>query len=538
VVKLGLRAKFFLYSNAVIAVTMGLVALLAYVHDRGRAYDMIQHRDRQIAAALATLVTDTLERAEQRPFEAARYSARVDRWVQRIAGTGDAVRYAFVTSPGGVVTHSSRADQLGQPLGSQVAESCRACHTGRPAALLGRGSGSAGASCVCCHSLGPRARAVSAPAPAGLGGPGGAHATSDILTRPDGERVLDVRVPLVGSGRLLGELAIGFSLEPVEQSLQAVPRRLAVVALVMILVNSVLTAFYMEALLRPILALNRMMKRAAGGDLAVRAAPVRSDEVGELTVAFNRMMDDLGRARDLETVRQTQLAHTEKMAAVGTLAASVAHEVNNPLGGMLTCLENMRADPGNEEMRSKYLPLIQNGVERIQRTVANLLDFSRPRPLQLEPVSINDTLRRVVDLAAYQLRKGAVETRLALNPDDPRVLADRSQMEQLFLNLVLNALQAMPAGGLLTLHTGASNGQAFAEVRDTGRGVPPEIRDRIFDPFFTTRDPGCGTGLGLAVSDSIVAAHGGRIELASRVGAGSAFRVWLPRHEPGPGPRA
>jgi two-component system NtrC family sensor kinase len=539
VVKLGLRAKFFLYSNAVIAVTMGLVALLAYVHDRGRAYDMIQHRDRQIAGALATLVTDTLERAEQRPFEAARYSARVERWVQRIAGTGDAVRYAFITSPSGVVTHSSQAQHVGQPLGSQVADSCRACHTRGQAELLGRSSGSADASCVSCHSLGPRARPAAGPEPAGLGGAGGPRLTSDILTRPGGERVLDVRVPLVGSsGRLLGELAIGFSLDPVEQSLQAVPRRLAVVALVMILVNSVLTAFYMEALLRPILALNRMMKRAAGGDLAVRAAPARSDEVGELTVAFNRMMDDLGRARDLETVRQTQLAHTEKMAAVGTLAASVAHEVNNPLGGMLTCLENMRADPGNEEMRSKYLPLIQNGVERIQRTVANLLDFSRPRPLQLEPVSINDTLRRVVDLAAYQLRKGAVETRLALNPDDPRVLADRSQMEQLFLNLVLNALQAMPGGGLLTLHTGASNGQAFAEVRDTGRGVPPEIRDRIFDPFFTTRDPGCGTGLGLAVSDNIVAAHGGRIELTSRAGAGSAFRVWLPRHEAAPGVRA
>ena len=534
--KLGLRAKFFLYSNTVIAVTMGLVALLAYVHDRGRAYDAIQRRDRQIVGALAALLADTLERAEQRPFEAARYSARVERWVHRIAGTGEAVRYVFVTGTSGVVTHSSQAEQVGQPLGSEVAASCRACHTHSAAELLGRASGSAGASCVCCHSLRPRAPAAP-PDAAGLDGAGGAHPTSEILTRPDGEHVLDVRVPLVGSGRILGELAIGFSLGPVEQSLQAVPRRLLVVALAMIFVNSVLTAVYMEALLRPILALNRMMKGAARGDLAVRAASARTDEVGELTEAFNRMMDELGRARDLETVRQTQLAHTEKMAAVGTLAASVAHEVNNPLGGMLTCLENMRADPGNEEMRSKYLPLIQNGVERIQRTVANLLDFSRPRPLQLEPVSINDTLRRVVDLASYQLRKGAVETRLVLNADDPRVLADRSQMEQLFLNLVLNALQAMPGGGVMTLHTGASNGQAFAEVRDTGRGIPPEIRDRIFDPFFTTRDPGCGTGLGLAVTDNIVAAHGGRIELASRVGAGSAFRVWLPRHEPAPAPR-
>jgi two-component system NtrC family sensor kinase len=531
VLKLGLRARFFLYSNAMIAGTIGLVALLAYVHDRGRAIEVTQHLDRQVAGAVATLLAETLQRAEERPFEAARYSARVDRWVRRIGSAERDVRYVFVSGANGIVRHSSQPEQVGQPLGSQVAETCRRCHTRSPSELLGRGSGTR-ASCVCCHSL-PRE------APGGPGGgTAGAGPTSDILTLPEGERILEVRVPLRAPDHLLGELAIGFSLAPVERRLQMVPRRLAVVALAMILVNSVLSAFYFEALLRPILALNRMMGRAARGDLSVRAAPGRSDEVGELSEAFNRLMDELGRARDLEAARQTQLAHTEKMAAVGTLAASVAHEVNNPLGGMLTCLENMRADPSDAEMRAKYLPLIQNGVERIQRTVANLLDFSRPRPLQPEPVSINDTLRRVVDLAAYQLRKGAVETRFALHPEDPHVMADRSQMEQLFLNLVLNALQAMPEGGLLTLHTGVSDGQAFAEVRDTGRGIPPEIRERIFDPFFTTRDPSCGTGLGLAVSDNIVAAHGGRVELASRVGAGSAFRVWLPRSEAAPVARA
>jgi two-component system NtrC family sensor kinase len=532
VLKLGLRAKFFLYSNAMIAGTIGLVALLAYVHDRGRAIEVTQHLDRQVAGAVATLLAETLQRAEERPFEAARYSARVDRWMQRIGSTEWDVRYVFVSGANGIVRHSSQAEQLGQPLGSQVAATCLACHTRRPAELLGRGSG-AGVSCVGCHSHPREAR--SAPrrgTTAGSGTAGGAGPTSDILTRPDGERILEVRVPLMAPDHVLGELAIGFSLAPVERRLEMVPRRLAVVALAMILVNSVLSAFYLEALLRPILALNRMMGRAARGDLSVRAVPGRSDEVGELSEAFNRLMDELGRARDLEAARQTQLAHTEKMAAVGTLAASVAHEVNNPLGGMLTCLENMRADPSDAEMRAKYLPLIQNGVERIQRTVANLLDFSRPRPLQPEPVSINDTLRRVVDLAAYQLRKSAVETRFALHPEDPHVMADRSQMEQLFLNLVLNALQAMPGGGLLTLLTGVSDGQAFAEVRDTGRGIPQEIRERIFDPFFTTRDPSCGTGLGLAVSDNIVAAHGGRVELTSRVGVGSAFRVFLPRSEP------
>jgi two-component system NtrC family sensor kinase len=482
VLKLGLRTKFFLYSNAVIVATMSLVALLARAHDRSQAFQAMESRSGRVSEVLASLVTDTLSRAQERPREAARYAARIDRNILEImAGHGDTIRYLILTDPGGVVTHSSRADLVGRPF----------------------------------------ARAA----------PGILKAASELTTTPSGESVLEIRLPLKVRGQLLGGLAVGFSATPIERSLQASPQQLAVVALLMIVANSVLTAVYVEALIRPILSLHQTMKQAGGGDLTVRAPADRGDEVGELGAAFNRMMDELERARDLQTVHQTQLAHAEKMAAVGTLAAGVAHEVNNPLGGVLTCLENMRADPSNEAMREKYLPLIQSGVERIQRTVVNLLDFSRKRPLRLESTSINDSLRRVIELAGYQLRKGRIEVRLSLHPDDPRVMADRSQMEQLFLNLVLNALQAMPEGGTLTLLTEVSDGQVLADVRDTGGGIPPEIRDRIFDPFFTTRGVGEGTGLGLAVSDSIVAAHGGRIEVTSRLGGGSTFHVRLPRLE-------
>jgi len=263
----------------------------------------------------------------------------------------------------------------------------------------------------------------------------------------------------------------------------------------------------------------------------VRAQTSRRDEVGELGEAFNRMMDELEDARELEKTRQAQLAHTEKMAAVGTLAAGVAHEVNNPLGGMLTCIENMRADPDNREMRERYLELISDGIKRIERTVANLLDFSRQREMRLEPTSINHNLRHVAELVEYQLRRGRVDVRFDLDPDEPLVLADHFQMEQLFLNLMLNALQAMPEGGALTLRTRRRDGTVVAEVRDTGNGIPDAIRERIFDPFFTTRDVGEGTGLGLAVSDAIVVAHGGHIVVESREGEGALFRVSFPELE-------
>jgi signal transduction histidine kinase len=213
------------------------------------------------------------------------------------------------------------------------------------------------------------------------------------------------------------------------------------------------------------------------------------------------------------------------MVAVGTLAAGVAHEVNNPLSGVLASIENMRDNPDDEEMRDRYLQLIADGLRRIERTVANLLNFARPREIKLERTSINHNLRHVVELVGYQLRAAGVEVEMDLDESATTVEADHFQMEQLFLNLVLNALDAMREGGKLYLRTRVRGGKVIAEVRDTGHGIPAGVRDRIFDPFFTTRETGEGTGLGLAVSGSIVAAHGGSIELESTVGRGTTFRV-------------
>jgi signal transduction histidine kinase len=474
--RLGLRVKFFLYSNTLIVVTMSLVTVLAVVHERRSRLEAIESRGQSICEAMAipinnVLINDDLEPGAEKGI--------IENYIHEIqARNRDLMRYVLVADARGKVTHSSNSDLLGESIDPARVEQA---------------------------AEGPN--------------------VAQVPDGQDGARVLEVRVPLNGSG---GSLIVGYSLGPIEQQVRAIAMRAALVALLLMIGNSALTAVYVETLIRPILGLNRTMKRAARGDLSVRARSRAGAEVGELTEAFNRMMDEIEEARDQEKFRQVQLAHTEKMAAVGTLAAGVAHEVNNPLGGILACVENMRADLDDRQMLERYLEVIHDGLQRIEHTVANLLDFSRQRRMELAPTSVNHSLRHVVELAEYQLREGQIEVDCELDPDEPVVMADQFQVDQLFLNLVLNAVQAMPDGGRLTLRTLQKDGSVFAEVCDTGVGIPENIRPRIFDPFFTTRDVGKGTGLGLTVSDSIAVSHGGTLEVDSTPGEGSIFRVSFP----------
>ncbi len=480
---LGLRLKFFLYSNTLIAVTMGLVTVLAVIHERSARYDEIVARGRALAETFTVPVTDALVYGELGAVvEEGLIESYLDGLIDR---NRDFVRYVIITDQRGVVTHSNRWNLIGQRFGRALYRS-----------------------------------------------PVGGASLVEQRTASSGERILEVRTSLSISTRFWGSLAIGFSLSPIEQEVRGIAKRAGLVALILMLGSSILTAVYVETLIRPILNLHNTMRQAGRGDLKARAPVKRWDEVGELAAAFNRTMEELEQARGREEMRWARLAHTEKMAAVGTLAAGVAHEVNNPLAGILTCLEAIVAHPEDVEMRDRYLALVQDGIKRIEHTVLNLLDFSRPSEIRPEPTSLNENLRHVVELAQYQLRANRVEVLFDLAPVEPVVLADHFQMEQLFLNLVLNAIQAMPKGGKLTLRTRRTGGNAVTEVIDTGVGIPEEIRERIFDPFFSTRDVGKGTGLGLAVSYNIVAAHNGTIEVNSQVGKGATFRITLPLSHP------
>jgi len=477
--RLGLRTKFFLYSNTLIVVTMAVVAVLGVTYERKSRYEGIVNRARSLTEMLAIPVTDALMYED---LGLVSESGLIENTIGEVVRRNrDLIRYVVVTDTSGRVEYSNRWELLGKPFPRALGQEA-----------IEKGS------------------------------------VTEILRGEDGERILEVRTALNISTKFWGSLAAGFSLRPVEQTVAAIGKRVGIMALILMLGNSILTAVYVETLIRPILGLNETMKRAGRGDLSVRSDDRRGDEVGELAGVFNRMMDELEEAQKRDAVRQSQLAHTEKMAAVGTLAAGVAHEVNNPLAGILACSENLEASMDDPDAIKEYLGLIRDGLRRIERTIQNLLDFSRTRDVALEPTSINHNIRHVLEMTSFQLKRNRIEPELDLSPEEPLVLADHFQMEQLFLNLILNAIQAMPDGGTLAISTVMEDGFLVVEVADDGAGIPLEIRDRIFDPFFTTREVGEGTGLGLAVSDTIVRAHGGSIQVESEEGKGSAFRVRLP----------
>jgi two-component system NtrC family sensor kinase len=222
---------------------------------------------------------------------------------------------------------------------------------------------------------------------------------------------------------------------------------------------------------------------------------------------------------------QDQLIQAAKLAAIGELAATVAHELNNPLTTILGYTELIREEEISEGIK-KDLEIIEAECLRARDIVRQLLEFSRKRPLQLIELDINDTLQEVIKFLSPNIKKSSIKLLTEFSPL-PNTLADKDQIKQVFLNLINNAVQAMPEGGVLTIKTGIHDSNIFIEVSDTGIGIPKEILPRIFEPFFTTKKEK-GTGLGLSISYRIVESHGGKIYVKSQKGKGTTFKVILP----------
>jgi signal transduction histidine kinase len=226
--------------------------------------------------------------------------------------------------------------------------------------------------------------------------------------------------------------------------------------------------------------------------------------------------------------RDRQLARVEHLATVGRLAAGLAHEVCNPLAGIRSGLERVLRLSRDEKEAQRYGGVLRDAVARIERTVKGTLDFARAAEVMIKPTSLAECVERAFELGAPQLEKARVGLVQSLPPELPLLAADPQRLVQVVLNLLLNACDAMPAGGQLSVSAQVADGFVVAEFSDTGTGIPDEIAASVFDPFFTTKPPGEGTGLGLAVSRTAVREMGGELELVDHPGRGAAFRLRLP----------
>jgi two-component system NtrC family sensor kinase len=296
-------------------------------------------------------------------------------------------------------------------------------------------------------------------------------------------------------------------------------------------VGALIAAFFSVSLGRRLDLFSTTMSRVEAGDLSVRAPDASPDELGRLGKSFNAMVERLAEARrQLEDRHAEQIRRAQSLAALGTMAAGIAHEMNNPIAGMQNCVRTLQKGNWDKARLAQYLELLREGLERLGRTVGQLLNFAREAKPQVARVSPRPLLQRCLALVGHELTARQIVTSLRLDGRVSNILGDPHQLEQVFLNVLMNAIDAMPNGGRLDIVVRERRDPNFVQVAitDTGIGIPPENLPRIFDPFFTTKEVGKNTGLGLSVSYGIVRTHGGYIDVESRVGAGTTVRVDLP----------
>ncbi len=402
-------------------------------------------------------------------------------------------------------------------------------------------------------------------------------------------RKLILYSPLWIRGRIAGGVQIEIPLGDVMAYLQRSQRMILISLILDGIVLIIFGSFLLSrVLVKPLKDLVRLTQKISEGDLSQTIEETSKNEMGKLISSFNRMIERLredqesidNHLKSLELANkklkeaQEEVIRTEKLASIGRFAAGVAHEVGNPLGAILGFTHILEKNGINQEDSKDYLKRIEKEIDRINRIVRELLDFARPTKFEIQEIQVNKVVENALSLLSHQKNFKNIETQLELEPDLPMVRGDESQLSQVLINIILNAVDAMPNGGSLRIKTehllgekllGSGFRQIYPPrrrgdpmesdysqarksfpystilakfskddrfvkilVSDTGMGIEEENIERIFDPFFTTKEPDKGTGLGLSICLRIVESLGGKISVQSEGGKGSTFEIFLP----------
>jgi len=289
-------------------------------------------------------------------------------------------------------------------------------------------------------------------------------------------------------------------------------------------------------IMNPVHQLIKASQQVSEGSLTPEIGPLSKDK--EMRILQNTFKDMVASMERRRAEAENRLLQSEKQSSVGRLAAGVAHEINNPLTGVLTYTHMLlrRKDIG-DEIRSDLQTIVES-TERVRKIVKGLLDFSRQTKLDQEPTNVNMLIRSVILPMENQALVKGVSIKFDPGENLPTVTLDRNQFQSVLINLIINALDATEPGGNINIYTStglsaSDTGHKGVEITiaDTGSGIPPDNLDKLFDPFFTTKEVGQGTGLGLSVSYGIVQRHRGTIRVQSELGKGSTFFIWIPIEE-------
>lgn len=374
-----------------------------------------------------------------------------------------------------------------------------------------------------------------------------------------GDILQTVAYPVYSENEILGAVVVTFSLATIQQLHQAgrwvviwfVPPSIIALTLLVDLLSR-------RLIHKPIAGIRKTMHRVAAGDLSARAPVARRDEIGAVAEGLNEMLAEMEnfnvalqtrvreatqelRASNAELVNSYQrvfalreaLARAEQMAAVGQTAASVAHQIGTPLNLISGYVQMLTEEAGEDSRIVRRLEIVQEQISKVTTIVRTMLDHAR-RPVPRQPTNVAQMVERVCDVARPKLDASGVTLKLTIERGIPTVDADVVQLELALLNLITNALDAMPDGGTLAIVVSPAPAGVRIEVRDTGTGIAPELLPRIFDPWVTTKSAGHGSGLGLSITHDVVTSHGGTITVASESG-GAAFTIELPAvQEPAP----
>lgn len=361
----------------------------------------------------------------------------------------------------------------------------------------------------------------------------------DISDSPQGRVVrymapLDIKDSCLGcharhgyvKGDIRGALSITIPIAWADAKIKANNRSLLLIGFVsFILVSITLLIMFNTLVVNRVNRLSAAMNSFPEIEPGKLTLPTGNDEIGNLSEHFSQLCERLIQSQgELDKTRQ-QAWLNEKMASLGILSAGIAHEINNPLGGMLNCVKSMRECPDDQEMRERYLPLLDKGLKRIEHTMRQLLNFGRQEPLQLRKIDVGTLLGECLELLSYKLKDISIKQENRLHES---YYVDAEALKQVIVNLGLNAIQAMPDGGILTIGSEVIDSDIRLTFKDTGMGIAKNTMTHIFDPFFTTKDVGVGTGLGLSVTYSLVTKMGGSIEVESEPGLGTTFIVTFP----------